>query len=256
LAAAQQNDAVAVYNAQSRAVQLNPYLDEIRRGYASTNIAIASALAQKSDITEQETQQFSQLIQQAIRESQAATLLDPTDTNNWTLLSQIYRSLIGSADAADQWTVSSYVNAIQTDPQNPILRVELGGVLFGTQNYDQAAQFFQQAIESKPDYANAYYNLANTLVKLNRLPEAKSVYQNTLQLIEADSENYVMAAKELEQVDALLEQQAEATKSAGLNSQTQSSTQPSSDPLAATPNSVVDSPLETVNQPSTQPLDL
>lgn len=264
LSAAQQNDAAGVYNNQRQAVVLNPYHDELRRRYANTNLTIASALAQKEEPTAEEQQQLTQLVQQSIREGQAATLIDPLDSINWLSLAQTYRSLIGTVEAADQWTVNSYVNAVQTDPQNPSIRVEIGGVLFGSKNYNQAAQFFQQAIASKPDFPNAYYNLANTLVQLNQLEQAKAAYQQTLQLIPADSEDYLKTTQELEAIEKTLAEQAKAnpapttpTNETSVNPNQTTSTSPSAESLlTTTPNSVVESPLETVSQPSDEPLQL
>lgn len=255
LSAAQEGNAIGVYNSQQLAVQMNPYNDSFRRRYASTNLTIAAALAQKADRTPEENQQFSQLVQQAIREAKAATLLDQTDSANWASLAQVYRSLIGAAADADQWAVTSYIQAIQTDPQNPQLRVELGGILYGAENYVEAAQFFQQSIDLKPDYANAYYNLANTLANAGDLQNAKLVYQQTLQLVPADSEDYLQASNELQQVDELLqqqlEQQAAAGQAEGQAAQGLTQQQPS-----LTSGSLLESPTDTVNQPSTQQLNL
>jgi Tfp pilus assembly protein PilF len=261
LVAAQNNDAVGVYNHQRQAVILNPYLDELRRRYASTNLTIASALAQKQDATEEEKQQLNQLVQQSIREGQAATLIDPLDSNNWLSLAQTYRSLIGVAEAADQWTVSTYLNAAQTDPQNPVILVELGGILYGAENYNQAAQLFQQAAESKPDYPNAYYNLANALVKLNQYEQAKAVYQQTLQLIPADTEDYSKASQELEMVDKKLAEIAKAKPATSetnpLTNQTTLTASGSAQTLLTTPpTGITESPLDTVSQPSGEDLQL
>jgi tetratricopeptide (TPR) repeat protein len=255
VAAAQRNDAITVYNTQQKAVALNPYLDETRRRYATTNLVVANALAQKTDRTEQENQQFAQLVQQSIREARAATLLDPLDTNNWTNLAQIYRSLVGVADSADQWAVDSYVSAIQTNPQNPILRVEIGGIFFRAADYNRAGQFFQQAIDLKPDYANAYYNLANAYKETGQLENAKITYQATLQLVQADSEDYFRATEELAAVEDLLKQQ-EAT------GQTSESLPPATEEQEEQPAAIPDttsvqleSPLDTIGQPSA-PIDL
>lgn len=260
LEAIQANDAVGVYNFQQQAVQLNPYSDELRRQYASTNLTIASALAQKTDQTPEEAEQFSQLVQQAIREGQAATLIDNNDSANWTNLAQIYRALIGVADDADQWAVNSYITAIQTNPQSPGLRVELGGVLYAAENYTEAAQFFQQAINLKPDFANAYYNLANALVRAGQLESAKSVYQQTLQLVPADSEDYLQAAKELEELDTLIIEQKENDEEVSPNAPSALTTDQAAESNSTTPsattNSVIESSLDTVSQPSDEPLSL
>jgi tetratricopeptide (TPR) repeat protein len=196
--AARNNDIVRAYVNQQQAVRLNPYSDVSRQRYAMTNLTIAAALVQKTDKTPEENQQFSQLVQQAIREGRAATWLDSGDTNNWKVLSQIYRSLIGVADGADQWVVTSLVKAIENSPADPQIRVELGGIFYSQENYTEATRFFQQAVNLKSDYPNAYYNLANSLAKMGRYDEAIAAYQQTLLLVEPDSDDYLRAAQELQ----------------------------------------------------------
>ncbi len=213
LKAASQNDVVKSYELQSQAVATNPYIDTYRRQFALTNMQIAAALSNKAETTEDEKNQISQLIQQAIREARAATVISENDSQNWQVLAQIYQNLIGVAEDADQWTVSAYAQAIQTDPTNPVLRVTLGGIFYNAKQYSQAASLFQQAIDLKADYANAYYNMANTLVQLEDYLNAKAAYQQTLLLIEPDSEAYITASKELEQVEAKI-------KELGLDQQT------------------------------------
>ena len=206
--ALQQNDAAQVYELQRQATELNPYDGLYRSNYGMTNFAIATALANKTDATEQEKQQISQLIQQALREAKAATLLRPEDSQGWRVLAQIYRNLIGTAEGADQWAVSSYVTAIQTNPTDPTLRVELGGLFLSAGQYDQAISLFQQATQLKPDYANAYYNLANALKMAKQYEAAKTVYQQTLALIPADSEDYTKTNLELEALQKEMDSQA------------------------------------------------
>jgi tetratricopeptide (TPR) repeat protein len=83
------------------------------------------------------------------------------------------------------------VRTIQTNPTDPTLRFELGTVYATLQNYEQAVRLFQQTIELKPDWANAYYNLANAYKQRGDNASALSVLQQTRQLIPADSADLV-----------------------------------------------------------------
>ncbi|MBU1966852.1 tetratricopeptide repeat protein [Patescibacteria group bacterium] len=195
--AGQNNQITQMYQLQHKAVLLNPYLASYRRRYALTNLSIATALANKADLTEQERASILQLIQQAIREGQAAAELQPADVRNWQVLAQVYNNLAGVAEGADQWAVNSYVQAIQASPTNPDLRIALGSIFYGVGQYDQASQLFTQAIQLKPDHANAHYNLANTLKMQGKLSEAVVAYENVLSLIEPGSEDYKIVAEEL-----------------------------------------------------------
>ena len=204
--AAVREDVIGVYEYQQQAINLNPYMDIFRRRYSATNIAIAAALAEQENLSEADQQQFSELVQQAIREGRAATALDETDVNNWLSLAQIYRSLIGAAEDAEQWSITSYITAIQLAPTDPGLRIEAGGVLYAGEAYQDSIQLFQEAITLKPDMANGYYNLANALVQIERFDLARNAYQQTLLLLEPDSEDYVKTAQELAAVEAKLEE--------------------------------------------------
>jgi len=204
--AGQANDIVSMYELQQKAIALNPYMDTYRIRYSVTNLSIASALAGQENPTEEQTAQFSQLVQQAIREARAATALDELDAGNWLNLAQVYRSLIGVAQDAQQWTTTSYITAIQLAPSDPGLRLELGGVLYAAKQYPDAIQFFQQAVNLKPDLANGYYNLANAYVKVEQWLLARSAYQQTLQLLQPDSENYTTTMEELDKVQAKIKE--------------------------------------------------
>lgn len=210
-------DAVRVYQQQQKSVALNPYLDTYRRQYAATNLLIATSLANKSDATEAEKEQVAQLLQQAVREAQSATLLDQYDVQNWAILAQIYQNMIGAVEQSDEFAVQAYVQAIQNDPTNPNLRINVGGIFLGKKQYQDALSLFNQAINLKPDHQNAYYNAAFTLKELNNLPQAKQAYEQLLKLMDPNSEDYTTVVKELEELNMAIEEQAEATKSAQVN---------------------------------------
>ena len=204
--AGQNNQITQMYQLQQKAILLNPYLANYRRRYALTNLSIATALANKTNLTDQEQANILQLIQQAIRESRAATQLQPADVRNWQVLAQVYNNLTDVAKGADQWAVNSYVQAIQASPSNPDLRIALGSIFYNVGQYDQASQLFTQAIGLKPDYANAHYNLANTLQNQGKLTEAIISYENVLSLVEPGSKDYTVADEELTAVRQALSQ--------------------------------------------------
>jgi tetratricopeptide (TPR) repeat protein len=208
--AAQNDDAITVYEKQQRAVQLNPYLDQLRRRFSSTNLLIAIAISNKADLNEAEQEQVAELLQQAIREARSATIIDPGDSQNWVTLAQVYQNIIPVNEEAVQWSVQSYVAAIETNPTNPLLRLALGNIFMDLEQYDQAANIFNQAVGIKPDFAASHYNLARSLALLGNYQEAKTSYQQVLLLIEPDSDDYITVSNELEEVEkALAEMQPE-----------------------------------------------
>lgn len=200
------NDALGLYNNQQAAVRVLPYFDSIRRTYAITNLLIASGLSNNQELTDEQKQQISALLKQAVSEARAAAYLDPNDATNWQVLAQVYQNMIGVAQDAEQWTTQAYVSAIQTSPSDPQLRLALGGVLLNAKQNEQALSVFQQAVNIKPDFANSHYNVAQAYLALQKLEAAKQEYQAVLALLEPGSEDFIKATKELEELNKMIEE--------------------------------------------------
>jgi len=204
LDAAAQNDGVQTYNLQRDAIIKNPYISRYRRAYSVTNLALANSLAGKEDLNDQDRANITQLIQQAIREAKAAVTLDTQNASNWENLAVVYRSLINIAENAERWTLASMAQGIQNDPINPRLRLELGGVYYALGQYDQAIRMYQQAAELKPDWANAYYNLAAAHKQKKELAPAYDYMRQVTAIVDKDSADYAKAQQELEELASQL----------------------------------------------------
>ncbi|NIT03913.1 hypothetical protein GTO10_03190, partial [Candidatus Saccharibacteria bacterium] len=199
-----QNQGTVVYNQQIRAISLNPYNPNYRRAYSQTNFALANSIAGQAELTDQDRANITQLIQQAIREAKAATVLNPTDAANWENLAQIYRNLINFAQGADQWAIAAYQQSVITGPISPRIRLNFGGLFYSLQNFESATRQFLFAVELKPDYANGYYNLAASYREREMYAEAYLAMQTCLSLIPPDSADYQKAKGELDELAALL----------------------------------------------------
>jgi tetratricopeptide (TPR) repeat protein len=204
LKAANVNDGVRTYDLQIKAIDTDPTVVDYRIAYSQTNFALANSLATKEELSDQDRNTISQLIQQSIREAKAAVAVDPRNVSSWENLANLYRSLINFAEGAEEWTVAAYQQAIALDPANPRLRVDLGGLYYSQKNFQQAANLFAQAANLKPDYANAHYNLANTLREAGDYQGAKREYEVTLSLVQIDSNDYQKVSQELEEVKKLI----------------------------------------------------
>ena len=178
---AKRNNGQTIYNLQRQALIDFPYRSDYYRIFSQVNLALANSLAssvpQGSNAPTSMQQTITQLLQQSIANGRTAIALAPMTSVNWENLSQVYSSLIGVGQNAGQFAVATLNQAILLDPQNPILRVELGGVYFQLQQYDAAQTQFQAAISLKPDFANAYYNLGHALEAKGDLRNAVSAYQ-------------------------------------------------------------------------------
>ncbi len=164
------NNAKNLYDNQRQAVILNPYNDKFRVSFAQTNLLIANTIAQNAtqpgedgtarQISDTDRQNITQAIQASINESKAAVALNPLNASHWENLATVYRNIINVVQGADGWAVASYQEAIRLDPQNPNLRLNLGGIYYSLGAYEDAARMFEQAAVLKPDWSNSRYNLA------------------------------------------------------------------------------------------------
>lgn len=207
------NNIKTLYDNQRLAIITNPYIERYRTSFSQTNMLVANNIASKvqtptegatnqpPQLSEEDRQTISQAIQAAISEGKAAASLNPQKASNWENLAGIYRNIINVAQGADAWTVSAYQRSIILDPQNPMYRLNLGGVFYSLNNWDEATKLFEQSIGLKPDWANAHYNLAWSLFQKKDYVRAVSEMQNALTLLDAGTAkvDYDRAQKELEE---------------------------------------------------------
>lgn len=181
----------ATYTNLQKAESLNPTVDLYRVDMAQTNFALANAIAvkkgpskedPKGTLTDQDKRTIQTLLSQSINEGRVAVALNPLSSRNWVVLASIYRNVSGIAQNALAFSLDSYGRAIQRDPLNPELRLNVGGVYYTGKNYDSAIRFFSDAANLKPNYTNAYFNLAIALRDKGDLQNAKLVADQVLSL--------------------------------------------------------------------------
>lgn len=209
------NEGVPAYNNVRAAIRQNPTVDRYRITNSQINLALANSLAQRAqegqELGEQDRNNISQLIQQSIDEAKAAVALNPRRSFNWTNLAQIYRALMAFAQGADQWAVASYRQAIALEPMNPNLRIELGGIFYALEQYEDAVRVFEVAVQAKPDLANAHFNLAITLREAGRTGQAAQEMAQTLALVNQGTPDYDLVQRELQALQARLTEEATAS---------------------------------------------
>ena len=227
LAATVKNDAAGAYNNQIKAIGMNPNLADYRAMYSQTNLALARnyfEVPKGEEMTEENKQKASTLIQQAVREAQAAVGLDQKMSGYWVNLGSVYRSLIGLIDNTFDWSVQSYQQAAVFDPVNPNIKMELGSLAYGAKDYASAERYFEDAVNAKPNLANAWYNWAYAAKQQDKIQDAVTRLDQSVRLVPADSEDYEKANKELtewrkeldeavKKYQEVLKQQQEAVKS-------------------------------------------
>lgn len=203
LNAVAQNNGILAYNELITTENLNPYNDLYRTDLAQVNFALANAIAAAKgpteaspagSLTDQDKQNIQVLLQQSINEARNAVTLSPRSAINWEVLGLLYRQISGVAQNALVFSLDSYGRAIQNDSLNPILRLNVGGVYYTIKNYDLAIRFFTDAINIKPDYANAFFNLSVALRDKGDLAGAVQTAQQVLNLTtDQNSQDYKTA---------------------------------------------------------------
>ena len=187
------------YRYLQEAIKLNPQSNLYHRDYALVNVLLANSLAGKGDLTDVDKDRVQKLLQQAVREAKLITeQINPVSSANWETRAQIYRNLIGAVENAEQWSVLAYLQAINLDPLNPKIKVDLGGIYYQERQYQDAQIFFQDAARVKSDYANAHYNLAYNYKQQENLAGAVYELNRTLSLIEENNSEYEKAKTDLD----------------------------------------------------------
>lgn len=208
------NNGVQAYNSMLEAIRKNVNVARYRIDNSQINLAIANNIARKQDLTDQDRQTVSQLIQQAISEAKAAVALGQARSEHWENLARLYQALIPFAKDADQFAIATYQQAIALDPVNPELRIALGGVFYGLGRYEDAARVFELAAAAKPNHANAHFNLAAALREKKDTARAVTEMEQVLQLVDVDSQDYKTAQTELDKLRGKLKEEQEATRAA------------------------------------------
>jgi tetratricopeptide (TPR) repeat protein len=206
------------YEYLQKAETLNPNIALYRVDLAQTNFALANAIVSQKgptqqnpegSLTDEDRQTIQTLLSQSINEGRAAVTLSPRSAANWEVLGTIYRSITGVAQNSLDFSLAAYGQAIQRDPLNPALRVSVGGIYYASGNYQLAARFFSDAANLKPDYANAYYNLAVTMRESGDITNAVLVAQQLVNILNKNqqSQDYKTAVALLEDLNARLKNQ-------------------------------------------------
>jgi len=197
----------------NKTIKTNPFVDRYHLAAADMNSLISQSLSKKKDLSDEDKKTIANLIQQSIREAKAAAGLNPRKSSNWEKLGDIYNGIVAVAKDADNFALQSYNQAVYLDPINPNIRIKAGGIYYYQKKYTEAIKVFELAVLSKPDFANAHYNLAMAYKENKQLDKAKEQMNITLKLVGKDSADYETAKKELESIEGLTEPQPQTNTS-------------------------------------------
>jgi tetratricopeptide (TPR) repeat protein len=81
-----------------------------------------------------------------------------------------FREAVASEDAGDfAGAAAAYEQAIDQEPDDPILHFNLGNVLYATDRLPTAAEHFRRAVDLDSEYVEAWNNLATVLADLGQI---------------------------------------------------------------------------------------
>jgi len=124
-------------NSFGRAVTLNPYRDSYLLAYGQNLIFRASEEAAKE---EPNVPQIQQWMSDIISSGLQATQISPNKASNWSALAQFYTGIRSLVQGTDTRIIESWNAAIERDPKNPSLYLQL------SQAYVNASQTLDPAI--------------------------------------------------------------------------------------------------------------
>src|SRR5690606_34740016 len=101
--------------------------------------------------------------------------LDPADPEPWLSRAQI-ASERESPQALNNWVTRGLAHC----PDSPGLHFEKGRILASSGRHDLAARSFQKSIELNPRKPEPHIELAGSLFRLGKLPEAEAALEGAL----------------------------------------------------------------------------
>lgn len=206
-------DSQKVYDLHLQTLRFSPKITNYHLSFADVNFRLASSLSQKPDLTDADRATITRLIQQSIKSGKTAIQLRPNDSRTWLTVAKIYQNLVNVADGAENFALETFSRALSLDRANPSLHLEFAALLSQLADNQKDASSagtlrtraiteIQTAIQLRPNYGNAYYNLAKLYENTGDYPRAILALETTLKYLEVTSTDYSKVVSELETLKA------------------------------------------------------
>ena len=155
-----------------------------------------SSIASKLAFTTKE----SKYINEAIKTSTEAINISPANTNFWKEKAQIYYYLSNIDTKYFKEAITSLLKVTSLAPTDAKAFYLLGKFLETADLTQDAIDYYQQAINLKPNYDHAYFALGQIYFNQKKYPEAKKNFESVLQIAptSTDAQNYL---KKINQFD-------------------------------------------------------
>jgi hypothetical protein len=211
LQAAEENNGTKAFMLEEQALKTNPMNPLYHSMLSQTALLLTDGLIHAAPVDEsgkpilsdEDKTLMTNLVGRSIQEAKKTITLSPTNVQSWVTLAKAYQGLLGIAKDADTWAIASYQKAMELDPTNPVLHLNLGGLYMSLNQYESAAKEFITAITLKPNYIDGYYNLANAFIQSGNWDQAVIALEQTKSLV---AKNSTDAAKIEQEIITVLEE--------------------------------------------------
>lgn len=122
----------------------------------------------------------------AVSQAKIATEISPKSVDSWETLAIVYLSARQIAEDANDWAISSLIEAIKLEPTNSLLHWRLGNAYTYASDFDKAEDAYKEVINLKPDYVAAYIDLSRVYEEKGKIDMAISLYQIMFPLIKSE----------------------------------------------------------------------
>lgn len=181
-AALQQNDLERSNQLLQAAYQLNPS-HEIARQRARNATLDMNQLFAVNDPSDDEQEQFQNVLANGIAAAQQAVLGNPHDSRNWAVQASVYNAVI-DADIPEARTrgLAAVQEAQRLNPHNPELYALEAQILFRSDDAEGAREAIQTALDRKSNYVPALNLLTELEIVSDNLAEAQASVRSIIRL--------------------------------------------------------------------------
>jgi tetratricopeptide (TPR) repeat protein len=226
-----------------RAVSISPGVDLYWRELSQAYLNNINIVANNQDLSDQDKRQAVQTsINKAVNAGKVSSDTNPANVEDWSARGFVYQNMIGTVGGTKDWAVEAYKEAAKLAPTNPFYPTQAGIAILSNiallgddqkqekdDELQEAADFFNQAIQLKSDYAPAHFQLARVYLAQGKQDEMVASLENAKQaapfdvglafqlgLVYYQKQDYAKAKTELERAVVLNPNYANALYFLGL----------------------------------------
>jgi tetratricopeptide (TPR) repeat protein len=187
------------------AVSLNKMNDVYYRNLSQAYLVKVSRMMQ-AEPSEELVKQVNAHVAEAVETARKAIEINPASVDNYSNLAIVYQAIASFTRGADEFAIRNYEEALALEPNNPVFMNEIGKLyVLRSDAYrtlldspdaaakaeaegnvkvelEQAAEWFNKAITTKPDYAAAHFNLGLVYEREGRLDDSIRKFEEVLRV--------------------------------------------------------------------------